>query len=968
MVHKIFEDSEGHLWITANQAGVNRINPVTGKVTRFLHEPSDTNSISHDRVSDVFESHDGAIWLITKTAFNRLQQNTSSDHDGKWKVTSVVPKNEIYIEKPLHSIPLPVRNRVIPFGWNNGIQLYDPVGDAFYLAGITDEIELSGNVLMPSRGGGRQTHFWLFDEDKRLYKVYRDTLRIDKWELGAILNDAPFNTIREIRTDGPSGLWFLAHGYGLYHVETDPFSVTRYYDTGDNNRTLSGNICYAFGVDTENTIWVSTENGIQTMPMQSDLFTHITPVPGAKKNDANRINNIYQDRTGRIWLGGYLQMHWYYPQKDSIVPKIHRRIFPAPMKNNLVRTVFQDDFGRYWFGMMNESLWYADSSLNNFTAIRKNFGEQTLVRDIAQDSSGSLWFGVDFNRGKLLHLGLKELEPTIYQFNPNDSLSLSSSPITRVFIESRGRFWVGTWGGGLNLFDPVTGNARRFNRFSGGARSLSDNLVTDIQETTDGTIWIGTWNAGIDRVVENENTPEISFKNYSTAQGLPSNNIICLLPDKDNRLWIASGASVTVFLPDLEKSTMFSKQHGISNNEYFMGAREIDHTGRMYFGGTNGVTVFHPDSISPSEDSLDIYLTEFRIFNQLAALDTLIQFKKRYVLQHDENFVSIGFAAREFLRPGDIEYQYRLQGIDSKWIPAEGRQFVNFTHLPYGDYNFQVRARKHSSEWQGFQSVQLVVIPPFWLRPWFLVVGGILLLGVLITGIWLTSRYRLKRRIRRLEMQQKLQSEWERISRELHDHVGAKLTNIVTGLEIINLHTKKGKKESVLERINQLESHARSTINDLRQTIWSLKYDASSVSLLVEQIREFIHEQLQFREDLTIRCEYDEKENYQLSPLQALNLFRISQEAVMNAVKNANADKITIEVETTHDDLLRLCIRDDGDGFNVAEHKRSSEGFGLETMEQRAQKIQADIEIQSEMGAGTQVQVSLPFENKQDNR
>ncbi len=957
LITKVFEDSHNHYWVATNHAGVNRIDAVTGKVNRFLHDPHDSTSISHNMVHYVFESGKGQIWLRTLNGFDRLNCSNDKANTGRPAVQRYTAR-ECLLNKPFYGLPPDQRKRLKLYGWRNGLLLYDAFSDHFYNASLPDTCSISGKIWTPIFDNHRQKYLWLLDEQKRLYKIYRDTARIEHWDLSAELGELSKIRIYRLGIEKEGTIWILTKGLGAYRIETETGEVSHFYDTGDQRRTLNGNMCYAFMVDRDNDIWLSTEKGIQILQQRRPTFAHIQPLPNDNDSGANRINYIYHDQNGRLWLSGYLQMHWYIPKTNKLIPRIHKNIFPDSLQNRLVRSMIQDRGGRFWFGTMNGALWYADSLLKDFGRIQTHFGDQTMVRDIIQDKSGALWFGVDFIRGKLLQLNPKNGNMRIYQRRTGVSGSLSSDQITRIFIDSRNRFWIGTWGGGVNLFEPVSGKSRRFRSHPQKRNSISDNMVTDIQETRDGTLWISTWGGGLNRVVERKNG-DIAFQRYNTDQGLPMDAILCLLPDDNNRLWIASEKYISMYDTDRDRIVTFTQREGIRNSEFFMGARETDSSGRLYFGGAEGVTVFHPDSVFKSRDSLKIYISDFRVFNRTVTFDTLIPYKNSFRVSHDQHFVSIAFNALELEEPQAVEYAYRLKGLDSTWIPVKGKTVVNLTRLPYGDYQLQIKARKYSSEWQGFRTVKLAVIPPFWMRPWFLILSAILFLMFLITGIWMLSRYRLKRRLQALQVKQRLHNERERISRELHDHVGAKLTNIVTGLEIAQLYTKQGARDTAVERIHLIESHARSTIRDLRETIWSLKYNASSLSMLVNQIQAFIHEQMPFQNGVKIRCHYNEQHDIRLSPMQALNLFRITQESVMNALKHASPSCISVNVETPSVNTISICVRDDGRGFDVEAECGDGNGFGLKTIQQRAQKIGARLHFRSESENGTEVFVRL---------
>ncbi|GAB4370674.1 MAG: hypothetical protein Kow0042_13070 [Calditrichia bacterium] len=237
------------------------------------------------------------------------------------------------------------------------------------------------------------------------------------------------------------------------------------------------------------------------------------------------------------------------------------------------------------------------------------------------------------------------------------------------------------------------------------------------------------------------------------------------------------------------------------------------------------------------------------------------------------------------------------------------------------------------------------------------------MLFLLLTGIVLVVRYvstqKLIRKLHVLEIQQKLQSERERISEELHDHIGARLSNIVTCLEIGRRYAEKGKAREVEDNLQQLERHTRSTIEELRNTIWSLNQETGTVEALVAQIRDFVRNCRQFSEIPRIQIHVRGEEQTLLTPLQFLNLFRISQEAMNNALKYSQSSCLELALEARNRQFLRLQIRDDGKGFDLEQVERNGGGYGLINIKKRAEKIGATIDLKSSERDGTMITLYL---------
>jgi two-component system, sensor histidine kinase LadS len=218
----------------------------------------------------------------------------------------------------------------------------------------------------------------------------------------------------------------------------------------------------------------------------------------------------------------------------------------------------------------------------------------------------------------------------------------------------------------------------------------------------------------------------------------------------------------------------------------------------------------------------------------------------------------------------------------------------------------------------------------------------------------------IQERQEQLEIQakQQLQDERERISRELHDNVGARLTHLITQIDHVEFRLGRDKTEksveNTLDRLEILGENARDAMNVLRETIWAVKEEAISLENFTSKISGYLQQQFSDNLDFEVHLIGDNK--VMLTPGQALNLFRIIQEACQNTFKHAAATHININVSTT-DENLTITINDNGRGFDTA-RSNGEEHNGLRNMKHRAIEIGADFHIKSCLGKGTEVVIT----------
>lgn len=246
----------------------------------------------------------------------------------------------------------------------------------------------------------------------------------------------------------------------------------------------------------------------------------------------------------------------------------------------------------------------------------------------------------------------------------------------------------------------------------------------------------------------------------------------------------------------------------------------------------------------------------------------------------------------------------------------------------------------------------------------FALIVGVLLLGAV--GFLLIRQQRhkiklqkqeqkLKEALHKVETKNKLEEQRERISKELHDNIGSQLTYISSSAQNIGLSLKMNKSNNIQEKLDQLSIFSTEAIADLRDTIWVMKYTTIDWETLKERIQYLAHK-VNTTTDINMHVELIGKSKQLLKPEETLNIFRIIQESVNNAVKHAQASLITVRLTVSPE--VQIEIEDNGQGFD--KEKLSDVSTGLHSLKTRAKQISGDLQIDSSQ-KGTKVLLKLPF-------
>ncbi len=201
------------------------------------------------------------------------------------------------------------------------------------------------------------------------------------------------------------------------------------------------------------------------------------------------------------------------------------------------------------------------------------------------------------------------------------------------------------------------------------------------------------------------------------------------------------------------------------------------------------------------------------------------------------------------------------------------------------------------------------------------------------------------------ESQMRLQYERERISRDLHDNVGAQLSYIISNIDhIVETENKDN------NRLDDVSDTAKNAILNLRETIWAINNEQITVEDFYDRFKLYATNQVKNRSDVLLIFNENIIHNHTLHPNQALNLYRICQEALTNALKYAHAKSFEVYIQANENPYFQFSLKDDGVGFDFNEN---TEGYGFKNMKARAEEMGASLNLNSEKGKGTTVEIIL---------
>lgn len=221
------------------------------------------------------------------------------------------------------------------------------------------------------------------------------------------------------------------------------------------------------------------------------------------------------------------------------------------------------------------------------------------------------------------------------------------------------------------------------------------------------------------------------------------------------------------------------------------------------------------------------------------------------------------------------------------------------------------------------------------------------------------SKLKLEAQLKETIATENLNKEKERISRDLHDNVGAQLSYLITNLEWILQHPESiDNKAAFNKRISALSESGRNAMLTLRETIWAISHKELSAEDFADRFKQYVLKMTEFNTEIEAVFKENIQEHILLSPVNALNTFRICQEAFHNALKHSHSTTINIEFKTDSN-FFWFIISDKGIGFDTTTN--ATDHYGLINMKSRAMEIGGTLTVESIANKGTVVILKVPY-------
>ena len=601
---------------------------------------------------------------------------------------------------------------------------------------------------------------------------------------------------------------------------------------------------------------------------------------------------------------------------------------------NFIWNVRQVNADTLWVGTQNGLFWYSVSSEKNGRLPTRNGKPRVLdsvpITTQFTDSHGETWMGLGKGNGLCCY------DNNLHTFTGYPGNSAQGYPLrypTNITEDGAGGLWfINDASDRLVYWDRPS---RRF-RIIALPSSVKQQIghLVGIYCEGDSVLWLGSITCGLVKFKLRANSATI----YSHEKGLNNSRIGSIFEDTKKRLWLVTEGGLACFDQRTETFINYSGRNGLPvafpTADFFYDTLDR----RLYTGGHGKYFYFHPDSITPGPVSRTTLITAMLVNGQPCWPDP----RRTIPLPAQQNDITIQYAAVDLADGPAIRYAYRLTGVDTGWVMAGRQRQINFSRLAPGHYTFQVRAAGADGIWsRQAAGVSFLIRPPFTRTAWFY---ALLLLAATAIAY---SLYHY--RIRQFNRTRQIRSE---ISRNLHDEVGANLTNIsLSSLLAQRQIHNEGVVSQLLERIYQ---DSQMVSESMREIVWSINPD---IDTLGEALPRMLHYASQLLEARGIELQAEitpEVERLKLSMQQRRDVYLIFKEAVNNLARHSNASRASVHFECSGD-ILTMRIADNGSGFGAV---TAATHNGLKNMRERALQHRWALEVRSRPQQGTTITLS----------
>lgn len=974
-INAICEDSYGNIWV-GTKGGLSIINSKTEEIKNIKYDNS-KSSISHYNVTTIYKDSKNIMWVGTEKGLNKYDDESKTfikyydEYSGGVLTDSYITDIK------------EIKDEYMVIGSKCGVSIVDMQNDMILKSSFEPEqydyiynieVDNNGDIWFATKNG---IHKYDYESDT----LNAFTIDID---------EEIYSHINYILCDENNNLWFASSNGVIKYNEENELTVLYKADKQFINSLSSDNI-HCFLEDSNGLLWIGTDNGISKLNVTQQINNKINLILKENGIEETSFNSIIEDSDGDLWIG----------------TKYHGLINILVDEEKLIRYIYdEDDINTI---SSNTVKYITEFKTGEITVVTDkgidliNKHENKIIHEYVEELNNDSYLGIekiiiDNNEYYWMatNKGIVRLDPNKGEIKTYkrefEEYGLEDIKIVDIFQDKYDENILWLAGGeytGLIKFHKTNGIIKNYIN-SSLENCISYDVINCIQSDDNGNLWIGT-NSGLNKF--NIETEE--FTVYSEADGMISDYVNSIIIDDNKDIWIGTNNGLCKFEIKKNKFTNYNSYYGIQGSKFNLNSSWKTKSGYLLLGTTEGVFYFNPNELYEESNKNDkVIIGSIRINNKKIDFNE----EKEIKLKYNENNVIILFFLPDYRRYSGITYEYKLEGLNEKWIYSHDISYANYTVLSPGKYTFKVRAMQDNGDLTEESSITIIIKSPWW-KTKIAYCFYILIIGVIIFYFWnhmkilkalvkkQTQEINEKMKENQMLYEKSIKSEkfkndyFVNLSHELRTPINV----ILSTVQLINSLNKD--KDVSRKRLNYymeiVQKSSNSLLKIINDIIDSSKIEAGSYKInkednvdivyLVEEtaltMRNYIKER---GIELIIDPEIEEK----YISCDPNEIERCIVNIIGNAIKfTPEGGRIEVFIED-NDNSVSISIKDTGIGiseedqkfiFNRFEQGRngnctkvSSSGIGLTLVKYIVKLHNGSIELESKLEKGTKVTIKLP--------
>jgi len=787
------------------------------------------------------------------------------------------------------------------------------------------------------------------------------SVRLDKSDMNKVLRSdwIPVKNCQDISEDRSGRVFILTGGKIKQYLGSG--KVRDFYDT-----RIAEDL-YMF-IDSRNNIWLSEKSNDRFFRLSDGIMKEISFLMLSGKHIDSITPNIrcsYEDNHGNLWFGtdgnGVLR---YSPDQ------IHFE--RASIGFTRCMTWYNNSL---WAGTYNNGLWKLSPDLSKSERILpEKFHNEMYFLDLQNDRAGRLWvasrkgifvlgssgeivFNYDYNcsNAKFLNISFDSIlvlcDNQLIKFHLLPKISFINSEVflqVSAFISTKDSYWLGT---PFGLYrGPKETEFDKYKLFN-PANHLMYNQVYSLLHFR-GNIWAGTGNGIEIYTMAGEPIPQ-----NAAIRELQNDIIYSMIPDNMGSVWFTCNQGIGCILPDNDHVVYFNAGNNLQSLEFNYNASCRSPDGKIYFGGIHGINGFEPSRFRKDKDSPEVRMIELFVGDTSFTKGIPPRFAG-IRLNRKAPHISGKVYCTDVTDAGTQLYSFLLEGYQQKWSKPSTFPDFSYRDLPPGEYRLLAKSADVWHNWS--EPVVLLSVslkPPYWKTGWFLFITISIITTITALIVKKINAVRFGHKIRELEQQHAIEKERLRISKDMHDEVGASLTRISILGELAKKQTDQPVK--LQEAISKISEIAGNVVDEMSEIIWAMNPKNDHLDSFAAYIRQYSSTYL---EPTEIKVIFDFPDHVTAIPMSSeirRNLFLTIKEALHNIVKHSGAGTVNMTM-LSDKSVLKVSISDNGKGFDLTRAKGS--GNGLHNMQRRVEESGGKYQIIPEPGKGTAIEITIALE------